>query len=370
MAKSYPRQELSAVFALSFFVYNFDNDTMSAPYMLAPMAELSHRPLRELIETFSGPGLSGCSEYFTEMISAGAFIAGGPFESWYADNGPCPRKIVYQIVGSDPSHLARAASLLDQNECLGIDINMGCSAPAIARTGAGVRWMADIGKAGEMIALARKGVKRRLSVKLRLSTGYALPEGEDEFVYLVRFCRRLEEAGVELITLHPRTGREKFHRTARWDYVSALRKELRIPVAGNGDIADAAGFLARASSGVCDAVMVGRAAVKQPWIFAQARQMEAAGLGAAPLGTGESVAQSGEVFTKMNINIEETGLLFLDLLAKYQPPEFHLSRAQRFFGYFCDNLKWGNYVKTLLNRETELSGIGRAWSGYFREGEE
>jgi tRNA-dihydrouridine synthase len=307
------------------------------------MAELSHRPLRELIETFKI-----CDEYFTEMISAGAFIAGGPFESWYADNGPCPQKIVYQLVGSEPSHLARAASLLDQNECLGIDINMGCSAPAITRTGGGVRWMADIDKAGEMIALVRKGVKRRLSVKLRLGTGYALPSGEDEFAYLVRFCRRLEEAGVELITLHPRTGREKFHRTARWDYVAALRKELRIPVAGNGDIEDAAGLLARAGSGACDAVMVGRAAVKQPWIFAQARQMETKA-------------------AKMDINIEETGLLFLDLLARYQPPEFYLSRARRFFSYFCDNLKWGNYVKTLLNRETDLAGIGRAWSRYFRE---
>jgi tRNA-dihydrouridine synthase len=308
------------------------------------MAELSHRPLRELIETFSSPGSPGCDEYFTEMISAGAFIAGGPFEPWYADNGPCPQKIVYQLVGSDPSHLAKAAALLDQNECLGIDINMGCSAPAIARTGGGVRWMSDIDKAGEMIALVRKGVKRRLSVKLRLGTGYSLPNGEDEFAYLARFCRRLEEAGVELITLHPRTGREKFHRTARWGYVSALKEELRIPVAGNGDITDAEGLLARASSGLCDAVMVGRAAVKQPWIFAQARRAE------VPV-----------------INIEEIGLLFLDLLAKHQPPEFHLSRARRFFSYFCDNLKWGNYVKTLLNREADLAGIGRAWSGFFRE---
>jgi tRNA-dihydrouridine synthase len=95
--------------------------------------------------------------------------------------------------------------------------------------------------------------------------------------------------------------------------------------------------------------MAGRAAVKQPWIFAQARRAEA-GLPQAPAA-----------------NIEEIGLLFLDFLDKYQPPEFHLSRARRFFGYFCDNLKWGNYVKTLLNRETDLAGIGRAWSGFFRE---
>jgi tRNA-dihydrouridine synthase len=99
--------------------------------------------------------------------------------------------------------------------------------------------------------------------------------------------------------------------------------------------------------------MAGRAAVKQPWIFAEARRAQARQLGA------EAAAQK-------DINIEETGLLFLDFLARYQPPEFHLSRARRFFSYFCDNLKWGNYVKTLLNRETDLAGIGRAWSEYFR----
>jgi hypothetical protein len=66
-------------------------------------------------------------------------------------------------------------------------------------------------------------------------------------------------------------------------------------------------------------------------------------------------------------DIEETGRRFLELLARYQPPEFHLSRARRFFNYFCDNLKWGTYVKNLLNRETDLAGIAKAWSAYFAE---
>jgi hypothetical protein len=63
--------------------------------------------------------------------------------------------------------------------------------------------------------------------------------------------------------------------------------------------------------------------------------------------------------------VEKTGLRFLELLVLYQPPEFHLSRARRFFNYFCDNLKWGTYVKNLLNREENLTGIERAWRAYF-----
>ncbi|GHU15008.1 tRNA-dihydrouridine synthase [Spirochaetia bacterium] len=328
---------------------------MDTPFLLAPMAELSHRPLRELIEGFSKPGFekpgSGCDEYFTEMISAGPLLGGGPFEHWYMDAGPCPDKVVYQLVGSDPDQIVRAAALLDSRECLGIDINMGCSAPAIRRIGAGVAWMASADRAASLIARVRPAVKKRLSVKLRI--GF-----EDDFDYLLNFCRCLEAAGTELITLHPRTAAEKFKRSPRWDYVAALRRELRIPVAGNGDIASAADLLRRAGTAETGAargqggpVMVGRAAVRCPWIFAEARGAHA-----------QMVPDT--------IDLEETALRFLELLAKYQPPEFHISRARRFFNYFCDNLKWAHYVKTKLNREESLIGIERVLRAYFEENPE
>ena len=313
------------------------------------MAELSHRALRELIEDFklqgsesseSGPGTP--DEYFTEMISAGALVTGGPFEEWYIDGGPCPGKLVYQLLGADEDRLLEAVTLLDRKECLGIDINMGCSAPAITRTGAGVRWMADIDRAGVLIRRLRNQTRRRLSVKLRIGLS-------NDFEYLVRFCRRLEEEGLDLITLHPRTATEKFKGKARWEYIPALRGELRIPLAGNGDITSAGEMLRRSEE--CDAVMIGRLAVRRPWIFAEAK------------GIWGREAGSGVTETLL----EETGLRFLELLSRHQPPEFHLSRARRFFGYFCDNLKWAHHVKTMINRESDLAGIERVWRGYFAE---
>jgi hypothetical protein len=73
----------------------------------------------------------------------------------------------------------------------------------------------------------------------------------------------------------------------------------------------------------------------------------------------------------LTINLEETGLRFLELLAQYQPPEFHLSRSRRFFSFFCDNVKWGTHLKNQLNRAETLSGVEQAWRGYFSEqGEE
>jgi tRNA-dihydrouridine synthase len=213
---------------------------------------------------------------------------------------------------------------------------MGCSAPAITRTGAGIRWMADRDRAGTLIRLLRPHTRRRLSVKLR--TGLS-----DDFEYLVHFCRRLEEEGIDFITLHPRTAKEKFKRKTKWEYVAALRRELRIPVAGNGDITCADEMLSRSKE--CDAVMIGRLALRRPWVFSE---------------TKTGAKKVTDTF------LEETGLRFLELLSRYQPPEFHISRAKRFFSYFCDNLKWGNYVKNLLNRETDLGGIERVWRSYFQ----
>jgi len=313
---------------------------MSVPLFLAPMAELSHRAFRELLEDFGG-----CDLYFSEMISAGALLAGGPNEKWYIDAGPKPEKVVFQVVGADSGQISAATATLDRLECAGIDINMGCSAPIIRKTGAGAAWMTSIDRAGELISLIRPFVKRRLSVKLRI--GF-----KDDFEYLVQFCRRLEDEGTELITLHPRLITEKFKRLARWEYVGRLRQELKIPVAGNGDIACAEDLVRRAA-GPCDAVMVGRAAVRQPWIFAYAREIESANSKVSSVP-----------------NIEETGVRFLELLSRYQPPEFHLSRAIRFFGFFCDNLKWGNYLKTQLNREKTLSGIEQVWRKYFKNDSE
>jgi len=327
------------------------------------MAEISHRALRELIE-----GFGGCDEYYTEMISAPALLAAGPFEKWYIDNGPCPEKLVYQLVGSCPTQIAGAAALLDSLECRGIDLNMGCCAPLIRKTGAGIAWMASVDRAGELVKTVRKQVKRRLSVKLRI--GFT-----EDFDYLVNFCRRLEVEGVELITLHPRLANEKLKRLARWDYIGALRHELGIPVAGNGDIADAGGLIKRAA-GPCDAVMVGRAAVRQPWIFAQARELPedlTRRHGGTDLEIGDRHTGTDTFFPTPDSRlptpdslIRDTGLRFLELLSRWQPAEFHISRARRFFGFFCDNLKWGNYLKNLLNREETLSGFERVWREYFK----
>ena len=343
--------------------------------MLAPMAELSHRALRELIHGFfasinkqygsgSPPAFQAKDVvYFTEMISAPGLLANGPFEKWYLENGPCPQQLVYQLVGSDADQLVKAAALLDRKECFGIDINMGCSAPAITRTGAGVRWMESPDKAAGLIERIRRITKKQLSVKIRLcpKTGrknnffHETPDNKtkinslQELPFLLRFCRSLEDAGLDLIILHPRRAEEKFKRRARWEYVEALRKELTIPIAGNGDIDSTEELFGKAADGP---VMAGRFLVRQPWAF-------------AAVSIFSESTPNNSPKNNLKINIEETGLRFLELLARYQPLEFHLSRAFRFFRYFCGNAAWAEHLRNIINRQESLAGIEKVWREYF-----
>lgn len=304
---------------------------MTSPFVLAPMAELSHRPLREVLERFGG-----CDEYFTEMISAPALLAGGPWERFYLSAEPRPEKVVYQLVGGEEDALVEAARIVDERNCLGIDINMGCPAPEIVRQNAGVRWMANTDRARRVVARLRSVVRHRLSVKIRL--GY-----DENSEYLVNFCTALQNEGLDRITLHPRTASEKLRRRSRWEYVDLLSSALTIPVVGNGDV-DTAEALIRRSLATPGGVMVGRGAVRRPWIFAQARGAEGP-----------------------TVDILEITELFLDSLELHQPPEFYRSRSQRFFFYFFDNLTWAHHIKTLVARQEKLADQGKVLRTYLDE---
>ena len=129
-----------------------------------PMATISHPAFRILIEKFGA-----CDEYFTEMINAGTLLTGGQFEKYYIDPAPVPEKVVWQLTGHDAEHMEEAARVLCDLPGLGVDINMGCSAPDIYRYGAGIAWMLKArDETEEMVKGVGKGVigKKRFSVKL------------------------------------------------------------------------------------------------------------------------------------------------------------------------------------------------------------
>ncbi len=313
--------------------------------ILGPMATLTHEALRTLIHRFGDP-----DEYFSEMIHAPSLINGGHFESWYIRTAPCPEKMVWQLTGPEAPAIAEATRQVAAIGGLGVDINMGCSAPDIARTGAGIAWMlksapvvADLIHRVRSALDAAPGHPLRLSVKLRLGA-------DENYPRLLDFCRLLVSEGVELITLHPRTKTEKLRRSARWQHVAALARDLSIPVYGNGDVSSAEKALEYQQAWPCSGIMIARAAVKQPWIFRDIRSLEA---GSAPASE--------------KIDHLELSRFFLSELAERQPPEFQLSRAQRFFSWYCQNFSFAHHVSTRIQNANSPEAIGAVLEEYFSQ---
>lgn len=294
-----------------------------------PMATVSHPAFRILLEKFGG-----CDEYFTEMINAGTLLTGGPFEKYYIDPTPVPKKVVWQITGRTTLHMHDAAQEIIQLPGIGIDINMGCSAPDIYRYGAGIGWMLKpLDETKEMVksvsdVITEYNIKncdnKRFSVKLRL--------GDDNFTdeKFFAFTDMLVDCGVQMLTLHPRTKKEKLARPARYEYCQKLVERYKnegVKIILNGNVKDKVSFenaLSKAPD--VDGVMIARASVQKPWIFREI---------------------SG-VSEKITVDMKQLALDYIADIEKYQPQEFWKTRLQRFFTYYCMNFTFSHYAQTMF----------------------
>lgn len=302
--------------------------------LLAPMATLSHEALRNLIFRYGG-----CDEYYCEMIHATSLVSGGKFEEYYIRTQPEPDKMVWQLTDYREEALKEASKIVSELGGIGIDINMGCPAPDIYRTGAGCAWMSKpLQEVSSMLSKVKSVLDssttscKRLSCKIRL--------GEEDFTIekLFAYCDMLVSEGVTQITLHPRTRKEKYTRKARWEYVNQLCEYLKskysslnLQIIGNGSIfsvEDAISSIKKAPN--IDGIMLGRSAIQKPWLFKQI-----------------SSALSNEEF-KTEIDLFELAIDFMKDIENCQPQEFWKTRKQRFFIYFCDNFQFGNYLKSQL----------------------
>ncbi len=307
--------------------------------LLAPMVGLSHRPLRELIL-----GFGGCDRVYTEMTSAAGYLSGAPYDRYFLDTGPEPERTILQFYATDAPRMIEAARKAAREiPAAGLDLNFGCSAPHIERSGGGVSWMKDPAAARDLVARVRDAYSPgSLSAKLRV--GY-----DDDYARLRDFCGGLAEAGADWLVLHPRLRSEKLRRTGRWDYVRRLKADLGIPVVGNGDVRSPEDREARVRDSGSDGIMLGREAVRRPWIFALIRGLER------------------DPGYRMTVDRAAVGETFLRLLEEHLPPEFHISRARRFFFYYCDNLSFAHHVRWRIQNAPDLKAIRQALAEYFEE---
>ncbi len=324
--------------------------------LLAPMDSITHQAFRNLVGRFGG-----CDEYFNEMINASSLLNDGPWEKFYLFEGPEPEKLVWQLTDKNGEKMAQAASVLAQKGGIGVDLNMGCSAPQIANTGAGVAWMIKpVSETQAMVSGVKSALEnaakdglaaKRLSVKLRLGDENFTPEK------LFSFTDMLVSEGVQMLTLHPRTKKEKYREKPRWNFVEELALRYpNIPVILNGAVKDKQSLEEAVKTAPhASGVMIARAAVQKPWIFAQLRALS---------GLLTEQGQSNEIsFDK--IDCEQLALDFISDVEEFQPPEFWKTRLQRFFAFYCLNFSFGHYFQTQMLNSKDNDDARSRLKEYF-----
>lgn len=227
---------------------------------LAPMADITDSPFCRLCREVSGKDFI----IFREMVSAEAIVRGNEKTLRMCAFDEAERPIVIQIFGADPERVTLAAKIImDRFRPDGIDINMGCPMPKIAgRSLAGAALMKNPERAAEIINhLKKAGLGAPISVKTRL--------GWNDPKEILSFAKILEEAGAEAITIHGRTKAQGYSGAADWQTIGEVKKNIKIPVIANGDIGSVEDARKCLEITNADGVMIGRAALGNPWIFSE-----------------------------------------------------------------------------------------------------
>ena len=227
------------------------------PLILAPMAGITDHAYRLMLRSIGGVGL-----VTMEFISSEAISRGNARQMRKMLFSEEERPLSIQIYGSDPERMAAAADVVEELGPDVCDINMGCPANKVLKGCAGAALMGDPELAK---AIVRK-VRSRLSIPLTVKFRLGLDDSRRNFLELGRIC---EGEGAAAVAMHGRTARQMYTGRADWDKIAELKAALSIPVVGNGDIETAQDALDMFSKTRCDAVMCGRATMKNPWIFRQ-----------------------------------------------------------------------------------------------------
>jgi nifR3 family TIM-barrel protein len=232
--------------------------------ILAPMAGVTDTVFRRVIRS-----LGGCGLIMTEFTSAEGLTRNSERTLHYLYFGEDEHPIAAQIFGSDPDVMASAASLTQELGFDQVDINLGCPVKKVVKCG-GSGLLRDLPHLEKLLGVVRAAVTIPLTIKIR--SGW-----DENNIVAVEVARMAERIGIEAIAIHPRTRMQGYAGRADWSVIRAVKEAVRMPVIGNGDIHTPQDAVRMIDETGCDAVMIGRAASSNPWIFRQIQDYIATG---------------------------------------------------------------------------------------------
>ena len=296
---------------------------------LGPMAGVTDLPFRLLCKEM------GCNMLYTEMVSAKAILYKNKNTKELLNIDKNEHPVGVQLFGSDPDIMAQIAAQVEEGECDFIDINMGCPVPKIVNNGEGSALLKQPKLVEEILTKMVKAVNKPITVKIR--KGF-----ENGTVYAVEIAKIAESCGVSAIAVHGRTREQYYSGKADWDVIKDVKKAVKIPVIGNGDIFSAEYAKAMKEYTGCDGLMVARGARGNPWIFREIKEY----------------LENGNVIDKPTINdIREMIIRHAKMLADYKGEYTGIREMRKHIAWYTAGLPHSAELRRMCNQIETMENL-------------
>lgn len=308
--------------------------TVKNNVFLAPMAGITDMPFRYICNKY------GKVSYMpTEMVSSKGLIYKDFKTHKIMDMFENEYPKVVQIFGSDVDILRQVIEKLNENPKVDIiDFNMGCPAPKVVKNGDGSELLKDLDKVEEIIKTLVSASKKPITVKTRLGIS-------DDEITIFKVAKICEKYGVSMLTIHGRTQKQGYTGQANIDIIAKVKESVEIPIVGNGDIVDIESAYNMFYKTHVDAIMIGRKALGNPWIF-------------------RSIIEGKEYIPSLKERYDVI-IEHLQLALKYDKEPVAIPKMRKHIAWYLKGLKNSSYAKDLINKETTYDGVKKILDEYF-----
>lgn len=304
--------------------------------ILAPMAGITDLPFRLIAVE------EGCGLVVTEMVSSKGLVMGGKKSFSLLESSLREKPVAVQLFGSEPSIMADAAAIVEGTGADIVDINMGCPVAKIVKNSSGSALLKNLAVVEKMLTSVRKKIQVPLTIKIR--SGW-----DSSSIVAGEVLKIAENSGVDAITLHGRTRSQSFGGQSDWSLIGELKDSAKIPVIGNGDIMFPGDVLKMLRSTGCDGVMIGRAAIGNPWIFRQSLSLLTSG-----------------TFDEISIGEKKDQVLrHLDLMAKRYGQEKGIRIFRKHMAAYSKGISGAALFRQLINETVSADKINELVRSFF-----